>query len=47
MTITTLCGRQPTEPDCMYCLDSYECGELQREAGRRQGGMIVPGDGGK
>lgn len=31
MTIYTLCGHQPNEPDCRYCLDTYEC-RLMREA---------------
>lgn len=31
MTIYTLCGHEPNEPDCGYCLDTYEC-RLMREA---------------
>lgn len=31
MTTVTLCQRPPSDPDCGYCLDTYEC-RLLREA---------------
>ena len=36
METKTLCGHQPNDADCTYCLDIYECGLMQKEAEKKE-----------